>query len=462
MAMSESLTHSEQIELANAVEDPHIKPDSSRRKGKRSADDEVDQRSTLKRQKNGESSSSRSDSGNLDLTRTASEEIMDGPNHDPEAANGDGEVNDDVAHVDSGAIDECAAQEPPNPDQIAPLAEFMVDENGKPLSKNQQKKRRKQAEWEAKRPDRKSIRKEKLIAKRERKREARKQAVDGTEGQSAPPDQKQNRGKPTQLPVTFLIDCDFDDLMLDKERKSLASQVTRSYSDTRKSPFHPHLAVCSFGGELRKRFDNILTHYKSWRGIRFLDEDFVSAAEQAKQWMSDPTQNNKLAGSLSPLSTDGPEALSGLEADGEIVYLTSESPHTLTALRPYSTYIIGGLVDKNREKGICYRRASERGVKTAKLPIGEFMEMSSRKVLATNHVNEIMLKWLECGDWGEAFMQVIPKRKGGKLKGSGGKDGDEELEDENEGDAAEVDEEEDGNEGTEEAAAEDVNDGGFN
>jgi len=44
------------------------------------------------------------------------------------------------------------------------------------------------------------------------------------------------------------------------------------------------------------------------------------------------------------------------------------------------------------------------------------MEMQSRFVLATNHVHEIMVKWLECGDWGEAFMQVIPKRKGGKLK----------------------------------------------
>ena len=46
------------------------------------------------------------------------------------------------------------------------------------------------------------------------------------------------------------------------------------------------------------------------------------------------------------------------------------------------------------------------------------MEMNSRQVLATNHVNEIMLHWLDIGDWGQAFMKVIPKRKGGVLKSS--------------------------------------------
>ena len=104
---------------------------------------------------------------------------------------------------------------------------------------------------------------------------------------------------------------------------------------------------------------------------------------------------------------------------GEVIYLTSDSPHTLDRLKPYSTYIIGGLVDKNRHKGLCYKTACDKGVKTAKLPIGEYMEMQSRFVLATNHVVEIMIRWLECGDWGEAFMKVVPKRKGGRLKRSG-------------------------------------------
>ena len=134
--------------------------------------------------------------------------------------------------------------------------------------------------------------------------------------------------------------------------------------------------------------------------------------------------NGKLGGQLTgafalhPHPTQSTSA--ELEKEAEIVYLTSDSEHTLDRLKPYSTYIIGGLVDKNRHKGICYKRACDRGIKTAKLPIAEYMEMQSRFVLATNHVVEIMVRWLECGDWGEAFLKVVPKRKGGRLRSLGG------------------------------------------
>jgi tRNA (guanine9-N1)-methyltransferase len=114
-------------------------------------------------------------------------------------------------------------------------------------------------------------------------------------------------------------------------------------------------------------------------------------------------------------NVDG-EADKPLETSNQVIYLSSESDNTINELRPYGIYVIGGLVDRNRHKGICYKRAMDREVMTAKLPIGEFLQMNSRYVLATNHVNEIMLKWLEVGDWGDAFMKVIPKRKGGALK----------------------------------------------
>lgn len=223
------------------------------------------------------------------------------------------------------------------------------------------------------------------------------------------------------LPITFIIDCDFDDKMRDGERISLASQVTRSYSDNKNAPYHAHLAIASFGGLLKERFDTVLSaQYKQWKGVKFLPDDFVAVGEMAKRWMADPNpqKGGRLTGPVFQKYAENPELLENAKQEAETIYLSSDSDETLTELKPYCTYIIGGLVDKNREKGICHRRAVAAGVKTAKLPIGEYLDMASRKVLATNHVNEIMVRWLECGDWGEAFMRVIPKRKGGALKGT--------------------------------------------
>ncbi|KAI4146393.1 MAG: hypothetical protein LQ341_002098 [Variospora aurantia] len=205
--------------------------------------------------------------------------------------------------------------------------------------------------------------------------------------------------------------------MSDGERKSLASQITRSYSDNHRAPFRSCLFVSSFGGYLKERYDTVLSgNHRSWKGIRFLEGDFEEAARQADELMKGGDLGAKLAGAFKQRESTQP---AGTYAEsGEVVYLTSDSPDTLTELKPYSTYIIGGIVDKNRHKGICYKRAMDRGMKTAKLPIGDYMKMTSRFVLATNHVVEIMLRWLELGDWAKAFLQVIPKRKGGTLRNS--------------------------------------------
>ena len=296
-----------------------------------------------------------------------------------------------------------------------------------PMSKNKLKKLKRDQEWEANRAKRKEKRKEKVIEKKQRKRDARQepaptvptngslaQQENGQEQKSAEPT-KSSRQQHTQLPITLILDCGFDDLMIDKDLKSLSAQVTRCYSDNNKAPFQAHLAISSFGGHLKERFDGVLAgSYRSWKNVRFLEGDFVQAADQAKEWMEEE-RGGKLAGALAE------EVDSALTSDeqagvGEVVYLTSDSPDTLTRLRPYSTYVIGGLVDRNQHKGICYKRALDRGMRTAKLPIGDYMQMNSRFVLATNHVVEIMVRWLELGDWGKAFLKVVPKRKGGVLK----------------------------------------------
>lgn len=299
-----------------------------------------------------------------------------------------------------------------------------------PLSKRQLKKQARNRLWEENRETRKAIRKEKIKAKRARNRAAREDATpqsstatDGYNKRITHLGQERRNHRhpqPVQLPVALVVDCGFDDLMRDSERKSLGAQITRAYSDNNHAPYKAYLIISSFGGHLKERFDTVLAgHHRSWKGVQFLEGDFLEAASRAETQMRS-TEHRTLAGALaSKASVSGTLAATDEEKSGEIIYLTSDSPQTLTSLSPYSTYVVGGIVDKNRHKGICYKKAMDHGVTTAKLPIGDYMQMSTRSVLTTNHVVEIMLRWLECGDWGEAFMKVIPMRKGGLLKSNG-------------------------------------------
>lgn len=298
------------------------------------------------------------------------------------------------------------------------------------ISKNQQKKLNRRQQWEEGREARKARRKEKIKASKQRKRAARQGQPSCHTGSNKLDASGRSKGStnPLQLPVTILIDCQFDDLMTDSERISLASQLTRCYSENRKAQFRAHLAVSSFDGKLAERFEHVLDNaQRNWQGVNFSTDDFVQVAEEAKGRMRHAKTGGALAGALAKQSTDHSTRMMDEEADtalndrngaaeGETVYLTSESPETLQDLKPYSTYVIGGLVDKNRHKGICYKRALDRGVRTAKLPVGDYMKMQSRFVLATNHVNEIMLKWLSTGDWAKAFVEVMPQRKGASLR----------------------------------------------
>ncbi|KAL4901382.1 hypothetical protein BDW74DRAFT_170287 [Aspergillus multicolor] len=283
------------------------------------------------------------------------------------------------------------------------------------ISKRQLRRQAQKEQWEAGREERKVIRKQKTAARKERRRELyeelKQQGREEEIDKLFPMTTRTRNRKSTRLPLTLIIDCGFDDLMQERERVSLAQQLTRSYSENNKSPFNGHMILSSFNKKLKERFETVLHNtHKGWKGISFTEEDWFHAAKEASEVMQGPN-GGQLVGPFEDKADAKPE-------DGEIVYLSSDSSETLTELKPYSTYIIGGLVDKNRYKGICHKRATELGIRTAKLPIGEYIQMNSRPVLATNHVVELMVRWLQLRDWGEAFMQTLPPRKGGALKDS--------------------------------------------
>uniref|UniRef100_A0A0K0DAJ3 tRNA (guanine(9)-N(1))-methyltransferase n=1 Tax=Angiostrongylus cantonensis TaxID=6313 RepID=A0A0K0DAJ3_ANGCA len=175
--------------------------------------------------------------------------------------------------------------------------------------------------------------------------------------------------------IRVVIDMSFDKFMQEKDCRRTVQQLNWSYSVNRRLAEPFQFYVTSFEGSCRKIYDSIESY-----------------------------QNQDIFLKSEPLDV--------LFKACEIVYLTADSENVLTGLEDSKVYVIGGLVDHNSEKGLCYNLAIRKGYAHARLPIDEFVEMKTRKVLTINHVFEILGHFSEHGDWEKAFFAVIPPRKG--------------------------------------------------
>eukprot|EP00656_Telonema_subtile_P052114 TRINITY_DN7172_c0_g1_i1.p1 TRINITY_DN7172_c0_g1~~TRINITY_DN7172_c0_g1_i1.p1 ORF type:complete len:157 (-),score=56.19 TRINITY_DN7172_c0_g1_i1:208-678(-) len=100
----------------------------------------------------------------------------------------------------------------------------------------------------------------------------------------------------------------------------------------------------------------------------------------------------------------------------QMIYLTAESENTLHELDEATVYVIGAVVDRNRHKGMCEKLATEAGIRTARLPIQEHMDMESRVVITIDQVFLILAKLYNGSDMKEALTAAMPPRKEWKLK----------------------------------------------
>nr|XP_012593864.1 tRNA methyltransferase 10 homolog A isoform X3 [Microcebus murinus]XP_012593865.1 tRNA methyltransferase 10 homolog A isoform X3 [Microcebus murinus]XP_012593866.1 tRNA methyltransferase 10 homolog A isoform X3 [Microcebus murinus]XP_012593867.1 tRNA methyltransferase 10 homolog A isoform X3 [Microcebus murinus] len=245
-----------------------------------------------------------------------------------------------------------------------------LGEGFEPISKRQMKKLIKQKQWEEQRELRKQKRKE----KRKRKKLERQCQLDSNSDGN---DRKRIRRHVTHSTLRLIIDCSFDDLMVLKDIKKLHKQIQRCYAENRRALHPVQFYLTSHGGQLKKNMDENDKGWVNWKDIHVK-----------------------------------PEHYSELVKKEDLVYLTSDSPNVLKELDESKAYVIGGLVDHNHHKGLTYKQASDYGIDHAQLPLGNFVKMNSRKVLAVNHVFEIILEYLETRDWQEAFFTVLPQRKG--------------------------------------------------
>eukprot|EP00584_Thalassiosira_punctigera_P009475 CAMPEP_0172544150 /NCGR_PEP_ID=MMETSP1067-20121228/14364_1 /TAXON_ID=265564 ORGANISM="Thalassiosira punctigera, Strain Tpunct2005C2" /NCGR_SAMPLE_ID=MMETSP1067 /ASSEMBLY_ACC=CAM_ASM_000444 /LENGTH=474 /DNA_ID=CAMNT_0013330663 /DNA_START=21 /DNA_END=1445 /DNA_ORIENTATION=- len=133
------------------------------------------------------------------------------------------------------------------------------------------------------------------------------------------------------------------------------------------------------------------------------------------------TDGTKFSNNAADDNESGEPPYPKLRPDHQFVYLTGDSPNTLTSLDNNTTYIIGGIVDRNRLKRAAIDRAESIAaknpslkVKTARLPLDENVDFKgSTRILTCNHVFEILQRFRENGDrdWKGSIMAVLPCRK---------------------------------------------------
>ncbi|QCD77305.1 tRNA methyltransferase 10 homolog A [Vigna unguiculata] len=291
------------------------------------------------------------------------------------------------------------------PPQTTELERPQTDENaaGKTdadppvLSKNAQKKLAKQQRFEAKKAEKKAAAKEQKRRDVERKRKEWEESLAGVseeerakllesrktlrkermEKRSLEKETKRERlTVAREQGQNVVVDLQFSHLMNPNEIHSLVQQVMYCYAVNGRCASPAHLWLTGCDGEM----DSALKRIPGF-----------------DKWIIEKENRSYI------------EALCDRKED--LVYLTADSEIVLEELDLKKIYIIGGLVDRNRWKGITLKKAQEQGIQTAKLPIGNFMKMSSSQVLTVNQVVEILLKFLETRDWKTSFFAVIPQRK---------------------------------------------------
>ncbi|KAK3586974.1 hypothetical protein CHS0354_026689 [Potamilus streckersoni] len=248
------------------------------------------------------------------------------------------------------------------------------------------------------RSERKRLRHEKLLAdkreQRKRRKLERKQRLrEGTDSNKKEVDKRLSKRDLKQLVKErcaealisgqrICIDCGLDDFMSEKEKGKLAQQIGRLYGSNRKAekPAHIYLTGLKKEGQLYKHCIRKNEGFQNY-SIEITDRSYIN-----------------------------------LFKPDEMVYLSPDSTNILTEVSHDHVYIIGGLVDESVTKNITQSQADAQGIRTARLPIEEYMEKTDNgtfsKILAVNQVFDVLITYKATNDWRQALGAGIPKRKG--------------------------------------------------
>jgi len=278
-----------------------------------------------------------------------------------------------------------------------------------PISKNQLKKMKKQEEWKKKMEKIKQYKREKKKEKKKLKREERERLEKLNPKKEDEINEIKNKDKSNipfkskkQLKEEFkqkckngmkvIIDCDFEHLMNEQGNKSMVRQIVDLYSINKESSNPFRVILYGVGKQIKEGLEK--SNYENWIGIEvYFKEDFPTFDKFIEQILY---KNDKR-----PLD----------DIKKNIFYLTADSENNIENIDNNATYIIGGIVDRNKYKGLTFNKAKELGINHGKFPIGDYLKLQSSQVLTTNHTFHILNEFSIKHDWKDAFVSIIPKRK---------------------------------------------------
>ena len=319
--------------------------------------------------------------------------------------------------------DDDAAPAPPAQRRTAPPVVITDPRTGQQveMTKSAAKKLLKRAAREEKKE---ATKHERRAKERQRRKERRAQL---REQRARDPDALKPAPRPRAVPfrARVVVDLGFDDLMTADEATSLAAQLGYLYGVNRTSarPFE-QLVFAGAGATSGTSLGFTPPHGGA--------HAFPPAGTAASSLFADRVgqhMEHKNGGSwrrwarVHLAEFGGLEALLRPDADadadapqppGPVVYLTADTDRTIDALEEGTTYIIGGIVDRNRYKHLCAKKAEALGIPTARLPIDiehVGQHMNARKVLTVNQVFAILVGWTETRDWKAALQRGLPSRK---------------------------------------------------
>lgn len=229
---------------------------------------------------------------------------------------------------------------------------------------------------------------------------------------------------------SIIIDCDWEKEHNQQSLTSLTQQIMFSYGTIRKS-FGIYLTLCNIkkNSETDKKLTKL--NYNNWFGLTVNENDYITMNDKFYITENERIEEEKLEKEREEYIKQQLELKKNENKEGEgevevneisdlppvinrrqLIYLTADGEETLTSLDPHHAYIIGGIVDRNRLKNITYQKAKSQGLRTARLPLSEYVDLHGHTpVLTVNIVVEILMKWQETKCWKTSFESCLPKRK---------------------------------------------------